>query len=118
MTVFRDITFCRPGSERGRSAKRGIAVENASITEIPLIVYCFGTCPVFRFTASRQGQYSYEGSMPSRSARDPSVPGYLFDRLAEVCVDLRVLELGDLYPCSFDDAPFVRVEVRHANGVR
>jgi|GEM_PF-7040707 len=56
--------------------------------------------------------------MPSRSARDPVGSPDLFDRLAEVCVDLRVLELDDLYPCSFDDAPFVRVEVCHANGVK
>jgi hypothetical protein len=50
--------------------------------------------------------------------RTGKFPGYLFDRLAEVCCELRVLELDDLYPCSFDDAPHVIVTVRHSSGVK
>ncbi len=81
---------------------------------------CFGTCPVFRFTASRQRGYEYEGSgyvepLGSRSGR---FPHYLFDRLAEVCFDLRILELDDRYQCSFDDAPYVRVEVLYVGGAK
>ena len=81
---------------------------------------CFGTCPVFRFTATSQGRYSYEGRSYAEppGTRSGRFPGYLFARLAEVCVELRVLELDDLYPGHFDDAPRVRVEVRHAGGVK
>lgn len=81
---------------------------------------CFGTCPVFRFTATSQGRYSYEGGTHAEPQGPWSgrFPGYLFARLAEVCVDLRVLELDDLYPGCFDDAPYARVEVRHAGGVK
>lgn len=81
---------------------------------------CFGTCPVFRFTATSQGRYTYDGRSHAEPAgeRSGQFPGYLFARLAEVCVDLRVLELDDHYPGHFDDAPFVRVEVRHSGGVK
>lgn len=81
---------------------------------------CFGTCPVFRFTASRQYGYSYEG----RSHVDPlgtrigHFPGYLFDRMAEVCLDLRVPDLDDVYPSDFDDAASTMVTVRHVGGVK
>ncbi len=81
---------------------------------------CFGTCPVFRFTATSQGRYTYHGGSYADPAGERSgrFPGYLFARLAEVCVELRVPELDDRYPGDFDDAPHVRVEVRHAGGVK
>ncbi|VTT99808.1 Uncharacterized protein OS=Fervidicella metallireducens AeB GN=Q428_07340 PE=4 SV=1 [Gemmataceae bacterium] len=81
---------------------------------------CFGTCPVFRFTATSQGRYTYEGSSYAEpnGERSGRFPGYLFARLAEVCVDLRVGELDDRYEFGIDDAPYVRVEVRHAGGLK
>ncbi len=81
---------------------------------------CLGTCPVFRFTATSQGRYTYEGLWHAEPAGERSgrFPRYLFARLAEVCVDLRVMELDDLYPGHFEDAPYVRVEVRLAGGVK
>jgi hypothetical protein len=75
---------------------------------------CFGTCPVFRFTASREGR-SHADPPGTRSGR---FPGFLFARLAEVCVELRVPELDDRYEFGIDDAPYVRVEVRHAGGLK
>jgi hypothetical protein len=96
-------------------------VEWTDITEISLDRGpCFGTCPVFHFTASHQGRYNYEGHshVEPLGARAGRFPDYLFARLAEVCAELRVLELDDRYPCNFDDAPYVRVEVRHAGGVK
>jgi hypothetical protein len=81
---------------------------------------CFGPCPVFRFTATSQGRYSYVGGSHAEpfGARSGRFPGYLFARLAEVCVELRVLELDDVYRCGFEDAPSVAVAVRHAGGVK
>ncbi len=81
---------------------------------------CFGTCPVFRFTASRQFGYSYTGRwyVEPLGERAGRFPGYLFDRLAEVCLELRVPDLDDVYPGDFDDAASVVVTVRHAGGVK
>lgn len=80
---------------------------------------CFGTCPVFRFTAISQGRYVYEGrsDVEPLGARAGAFPGYLFARLAEACVDLRVPELDARYESDFEDAPSVCVEVRHAGGL-
>jgi hypothetical protein len=81
---------------------------------------CLGACSVFRFTATRQGRYSYEGRshVEPLGARSGRFPDHLFARLAEVCLELRVLELDDFYPCSLDDAPSLQVEVRHARGTK
>lgn len=81
---------------------------------------CFGTCPVFRFTATRAGRYTYNGGSHAepKGTRAGRFPGYLFARLAEVCVELRVPELDDRYEFGIDDAPSVRVEVRHAGGLK
>ncbi len=81
---------------------------------------CFGRCPIFRFTASRQYGYAYdgEGYVEPLGRRAGRFPDYLFDRLAEVCVELRVLELDDVYPCVFDDASLLLVTVRHAGGTK
>jgi len=81
---------------------------------------CFGICPVFRFTASRHTGYTYDGwsYVEPLGVRTGKFPGYLFDRLAEVCRELRVLELDDVYPCHFEDAGFVIVTVRHTGGVK
>lgn len=46
------------------------------------------------------------------------MPAYLFDRLAAVCIELRVLELDDVYPSRFDDAAAVGITVRHSGGVK
>jgi hypothetical protein len=96
-------------------------VEPADIFEITLDRGpCFGTCPVFRFTASRQYGYSYEGRsyVEPVGPRAGRVPAYLFDRLAAVCIELRVPELDDVYPSDFDDAASVAVTVRHSGGVK
>lgn len=81
---------------------------------------CLGTCPVFRFTASRKYGYTYNGRwhVEPLGERVGRFPDYLFDRLAEVCIDLRVLELDDVYPCDLDDAPATIVSVRHVGGVK
>lgn len=81
---------------------------------------CFGPCPVFRFTARRAGTYEYEGyrHIEPLGPRGGTFPAYLFSRLAEVCVELRVPELDDHYPCDFDDAATAVVTVRHAGGVK
>lgn len=81
---------------------------------------CFGTCPVFRFSASRDAGYRYEGRshVEPLGERSGGLPGYLFDRLAAICVDLRVLELDDVYPSEFDDAPSVVVTVRYVGGAK
>jgi hypothetical protein len=108
-------------SQRFLCVWRGKAMESGDITEISLDRgQCLGTCPVFRFTASRQGRYSYEGHrhVELLGLRSGRFPVYLFERLAEVCIDLRVLELDDVYPCDFDDAPYVHVTVRYASGVK
>ena len=94
-------------------------MDSANIIEIGLDRGpCFGTCPVFRFTASRHSGYSYEGGSYAQpvGSRSGRFPGHLFDRLAEVCVELRVLELDDLYPSHFEDVPLVIVTVRHKTG--
>ena len=95
-------------------------MEPASIIEIALDRGpCFGPCPFFRFTASRHAGYSYEGHshVEPLGARSGRFPGYLFQRLAELCIDLQVLELDAHYPCDFEDAPSVVVTVRHTGGV-
>ncbi len=81
---------------------------------------CFGTCPSFRFTASRHGGYRYEGHcyIEPLGERSGRLPGYLFGRLAEVCVELRVLELDDVYPTDFEDTSSTAVTVRHAGGTK
>ena len=96
-------------------------MEWTTITEITLgRGPCLGTCPVFRFTATSQGRYSYEGRshVEQLGPRSGRFPGYLFARLAEVCADLRVLELDDRYAFDIDDASYVYVEVRHAGGFK
>lgn len=96
-------------------------MEPADIFEITLDRGpCLGTCPVFRFAASRQYGYSYEGRSYAEpgGTRSGRVPAYLFDRLAAVCVELRVLELDDVYPSHFDDAPSVAITVRHCRGTK
>ena len=68
-------------------------MEPANIFEITLHRgHCLGTCPVFRFTASRQYGYSYEGRahVEPTGTRVGRFPFYLFDRLAEVCLDQNV----------------------------
>ncbi len=79
---------------------------------------CFGTCPVFEFTASRHAGYRYEGQryVEPLGKRAGGFPGFLFNRLAEVCLDLKVLELEDDYPSTMDDAPLTLVTVRHSAG--
>jgi hypothetical protein len=96
-------------------------VEPADIFEVTLDRGpCLGPCPVFRFTASRQDSYSYEGRSYAEpgGTRSGPMPAYLFDRLAAVCIELRVLELDDVYPSRFDDAASVGVTVRHSGGVK
>jgi hypothetical protein len=97
------------------------AVTAADIIEVSLDRGpCFGTCPVFRFSASRHAGYHYDGRLHVQplGERSGGLPGNLFDRLAAMCVELRVLELDDVYPCDFDDAPSVTITVRHAGGVK
>lgn len=79
---------------------------------------CFGTCPVFDFTASRHAGYRYDGHrhVDPLGKRSGGFPGFLFNRLAEVCLDLKVLELEDEYPATMDDAPMTLVIVRHKTG--
>ena len=81
---------------------------------------CFGTCPVFRFTVSRHSGYTYVGRLHVEplGSRAGGFPGSLFDRLAEICVELRVLELDDEYTSDFDDAPSTLVTVRHNGGTK
>lgn len=81
---------------------------------------CFGTCPVFRFTATSHGRYSYDGGSYAelKGPRTGRFPSYLFTRLAEVCVDLRMTDLDDRYEFGIEDAPYVRVEVRHLTGLK
>lgn len=81
---------------------------------------CFGPCPVFRFSASRQRGYTYSGRCYTEplGERAGRFPAYLFDRLAELCLELRVLELDDVYPSDIDDAATVAVTVRHAGGAK
>ncbi|MBX9623096.1 MAG: hypothetical protein K2X82_04705 [Gemmataceae bacterium] len=71
-------------------------------------------------TLSRAGTYRYEGQwhvLPLGDRAGP-FPGRLFDRLAEVCDDLGVLALDDVYPSDFDDTPSTTVTIRHAGGVK
>ncbi|HEX4606815.1 MAG TPA: DUF6438 domain-containing protein [Urbifossiella sp.] len=81
---------------------------------------CLGTCPVFRFTASRQYGYTYSGHryVEPLGERAGRFPHYLFDLLAEACVELRVADLDDVYPSDFDDGASTAVTVRHAGGVK
>jgi hypothetical protein len=81
---------------------------------------CFGACPVFRFKATGHGKYSYDGGSYAepQGQRSGRFPDYLFARLAEVCLELRILELEDRYEFGIDHAPFVRVEVSHSDGLK
>ena len=91
------------------------------ITEIELSRgQCLGTCPVFDVTLTAAGRYRYEGHrhVEPLGERSGVLPQFLFARLAEVCRALDILALDDLYPCNFDDAPYVRVTVRHAGGTK
>lgn len=96
-------------------------MDELGITEIELDRGpCLGTCPVFRVTLTAAGRYQYEGRshVEPVGTRTGRFPGYLFARLAEVCRDLNVLALNDLYPSNLDDAAFVRVVVRHTSGAK
>ncbi|MGL6075715.1 MAG: DUF6438 domain-containing protein [Fimbriiglobus sp.] len=81
---------------------------------------CFGSCPIFRFSASRRYGYSYRGIgfVEPLGQRVGKFPGYLFDRLAELCLDLRVMELEDFYPTDFDDTAYTILAVKFAGGVK
>lgn len=81
---------------------------------------CLGPCPVFRFTAYRNGTYYYKGRwhVEPLGLRNGRFPSYLFDRLAEVCIELRVLELDDRYPTEFEDTPSTTVTARYSDGVK
>ncbi len=93
----------------------------AAITEITLDRGpCFGTCPVFRFTATRHAGYRYEGHRyvePLGKRSGQFYPAW-FDRLAELCIELCILDLDDRYPTDFEDTPSTVVIVRHAGGVK
>lgn len=96
-------------------------MDPATITEITLDRgACFGTCPVFRFTASRHAGYSYEGHghVEPLGKRSGRLYGAWLDRLAAVCIELRVLELDDHYPSDLEDAPGTVVSIRYKGGVK
>ncbi len=96
-------------------------MDKANISEIELFRGpCFGTCPVFEIKITRAGSFRYDGSryVEPLGKRTGGFPGYLFDRLAEVCCELRILELDDVYPSDNDDAPLTAVKIRHADGVK
>lgn len=81
---------------------------------------CFGPCPVFRFTAYRYGTYYYEGRwhVEPLGLRNGRFPRYLFDRLAEVCTELRVLELDNHYSTDFEDTASTILTVRYSGGAK
>ncbi len=93
---------------------RAVDIQAISLSRGP----CFGSCPIFRFTANRHYGYTYHGHayVEPLGDRTGPFPGYLFDRLAETSVELRIAELDDVYPCDFDDAPFVIITIRHTGG--
>ncbi len=96
-------------------------MDDLGITEIELDRGpCFGTCPVFDIKLSRHAGYQYNGQryVEPLGVRSGRFPGYLFARLAEVCIDLRILELEDNYPTDFDDGAFTRITIRHAGGLK
>ena len=93
----------------------------AGITEIELDRdSCFGTCPVFRVVLSGAGSYCYSGirHVELMGERTGRFPGYLFARLAELCGEMGILGLDELYSSDFDDAPSTTLTVRHAAGVK
>jgi hypothetical protein len=96
-------------------------VDDLGITEIELDRGpCFGTCPVFDIKLSRHAGYQYNGQryVEPLGERSGRFPGYLFARLAELCIDLRILELEDNYPSDFDDGAFTRITIRHGGGLK
>ena len=96
-------------------------MSDPAITEIELYRGpCFGTCPVFRVTFSRDGTYHFEGQshIDPLGHREGPFPEWLFDRVAAVCDALGVLSLADAYPSNFEDGSTTVVRVRHAGGVK
>lgn len=96
-------------------------MDKANITEIELFRGpCLGTCPVFEIKITRAGSFRYDGSwyVEPLGKRTGGFPGYLFERLAEVCCELRILELDDVYPSDMEDAPLTAVKIRHTDGVK
>jgi hypothetical protein len=81
---------------------------------------CFGCCPVFDFFVSRHAGYHYEGHrfVEPRGKRSGGFPHYLFDRLAETCIDLRIRELDDFYPTNFDDGNVTVVRIHYSEGTK
>jgi hypothetical protein len=77
-------------------------------------------CPVFQFTVSRNAGYHYEGHkyVEPLGKRTGGLPGHLFDRLAETCIELRVVDLDDVYPSDFDFSASTIVAIRHGGGTK
>jgi hypothetical protein len=81
---------------------------------------CFGCCPVFRFSALRHAGYRYHGQwfIEPLGERVGEFPADLFDRLAKMCVESKMLEWDDVYPSDFDDSPSTTVSVRYGEQVK
>lgn len=96
-------------------------MNDLGITEIKLSRGpCLGPCPAFSITVTSAGRYDYEGGSHAepRGKRSGRFPNFLFERLAEVCRDLNVLALDDVYPTEFDDGASTHITVRHAAGTK
>ncbi|MGL6095431.1 MAG: DUF6438 domain-containing protein [Fimbriiglobus sp.] len=81
---------------------------------------CFGSCPVFDFTVSRDNGYRYDGQLHVEplGIRTGGFPYSFFDRLAETCIDLRIHELDDFYPTDFEDGNITVVRIHHAEEIK
>lgn len=80
----------------------------------------FGPCPDFQFTARADETYDYDGRrhVEPLGKKSGKFPDYLFARLSQLCFDLKMLELDDVYPSDFDDMPHTTLTIRHADGVK
>jgi hypothetical protein len=98
-----------------------VRVDEIGISEIVLERFRgFGPSPDFQFTARSNETYDYDGRwhVELLGKKSGKFPDYLFERLAELCSDLKILELADIYPDDFDDVPIMILTVRHAGGVK
>ena len=82
---------------------------------------CFGTCPVFDVKLTRDGHnFRYEGHRYTEplGLKTGKFPEHLFKKISEICIDLDILSLDDVYPSDLEDTPQTRYTIRYSNQIK
>jgi hypothetical protein len=96
-------------------------MDGSGISEIGIERFAgFGPSPSFSFTARVDGRYNYEGRryIEPLGERSGRFPEWLFARLENICSELKILDLDDLYEAHFDDLPIMLLKIQHAGGIK